>query len=309
MRLFILLSFVATLCGQAVTPEARIAHAEKLHAGGDLGSAEKILLGVIDDKRTSPAWLPRAYMDLGVVCHDQGRLGEAERWYSRSRRLVTPDSTLHMQVLNNLASLHLENGQIGKAERAAAELARLTPPPGELEIRMQSTAAAVHMARGRNREAEQMFITVLAGWEKSGRPRDVAVVLNNLGVLALERKDVRTALTRLQRSWELWQQEIGGDHVMFVHTMANYGAALLASGQTSAAEEHLSRALALATKWYGAEEPLALQISAIYANALTANGRKKEAKDLRAKVARASSALTPKTVDVLDFTYGRVRTR
>jgi tetratricopeptide (TPR) repeat protein len=312
VRLAILLSFIAALAGQTLTPDAQVSRAQELHASGDFATATEILSNLIqnvDDAKDPPPWLARAYTNLGVISHDQGRFQEAERWHLKARRIAIPNSTVQLQVLNNLASAYLETAQYGKAERIIDEMSKLDIPPGELAIRTEGAIASLHMARGKNDKAEQMFIRLLAEWEKENKPRDAAVVLNNLGVLALERNDVRTAVSRLRRSYELWQREIGGDHVMFVHTIANYGAALLANRQAAAAEEHLSRALSLAEKWHGPEGRITLQVAAIYAEALKANGRKKEAKSMSDKVARGSSAFRPHTVDVLDLTQEKGKGR
>lgn len=305
MRHLILLSFAAVISGAPQEPDEVINEARRLHNSGDLETARRLLDNLIRDVKSKPHWLPRAYADLGVVCHDQGLWKDAVHWHLKARKIVAPNSSLHMQILNNLTSVYLESGQYGKAERLMDEMKKGQWPEGELGARMKGSIASLNMARGNNSVAEEVFLELVVYWEKAGKNREVAVILNNLGVLALDRKDVETSLAHLRRAMELWKQELGRDHVMYVQTMANYGGALLTAGQTAEAEEVLAKALAITEKFHGPDSRLTLQISAIYAEALKANGHKKEAKVVRQRVEQAGSSLVPQTVDVLDLKYRR----
>src|SRR5690349_83469 len=117
MRLTALLLFIfCSVATPAETPDEQIARAQNHHRRGEMTQAQEILLHLVKNIDGAPPWLARAYTDLGVICHEQGRTKEAEGWHLKARPLVEPKSILHFQVLNNLASVYFETGQSGKGE-------------------------------------------------------------------------------------------------------------------------------------------------------------------------------------------------
>ena len=303
MRFAIALTCITALAGQTPSAEEQLAKTQQLYIAGDLVKAEKILLSLVPLATPTSTWAATAFSNLGVLCHEMGRITEAEHWHMKAKSHAAVDGPMYAQVLNSLASLYLETGRPGEAERIIGELEK-RPLEGHLKARLNSNLGALYMVRGRRRDAEKVFLTVLDWWEKNGFVRDAAVVLNNLGLLAMERKDLPTALTRLQRSHDLWLQHAGAYHYSFLRTVANYGAVLLASGRIPEAERMLARARTLAEESHGAEHEITAGISIVYADALAATGRKQEAKRIRTDAMRVGSALR-QTVDVLDFAAER----
>jgi tetratricopeptide (TPR) repeat protein len=58
---------------------------------------------------------------LGLLCADQGKLGEAEQMYERARRgreeALGPAHTSTLDTVNNLGNLYADQGKRGEAER------------------------------------------------------------------------------------------------------------------------------------------------------------------------------------------------
>jgi tetratricopeptide (TPR) repeat protein len=314
MRTVIYAVLIAIMPAAAAERHADIVRAEQLYAAGDLYGAERLLREILSNPEAA-ARDPRVaflHSDLGVIYQDLGRTADAERSYLKARALLehhrgTPDGEmLWIRSLNNLVSLYLETGRYGPGERIVQELAKLRLPDGPDATRILGNIAGVHMVRGRHKEAETLFQEVYERQMKTGNILEAAVALNNLGTLAMERKDRATAVSRLARAMDLWKEGGVNDHPVYLPTFTNYGYALLEAGDGERAADVLGQALALAKRWHGDRSPVTAQVGMHYAAALSATGRKREAKEIKADAARARSAFAASdparhTVDVLDF--------
>ena len=312
MRIPIYFMFAIALLGETPRPEDSVFRAQQLYNAGDIQAAQRELLTLVSRSDAAPYTLATAWSNLGVIYQDMAKAAESERAYVKARTLlennpVPPEGRdLWLRTVNNLASMYLETGQPGKAERIIETLARQQVPDGDDGARIKGTIASMHMVRERHREAEEMFLALLKYWDKRGMAKESAVILNNLGVLALRRDDWRTAVARLKRSLECWKEALGTDHPTALTASANYGYALLMNGQRGAAEEVLERTYAVAKSSHEDATPLITHIAALYSVALDANGRKKEARRMKDESERMSSAWGPTdparhTVDIRDL--------
>jgi tetratricopeptide (TPR) repeat protein len=316
MRTAVYIVFAVLAAGQDRTPQQSILRAQELFNRGEMRAGEQELLKVISGIGSlAPELLSTAWSNLGIIYQDMSRTADAERAYEKAQTLLTDSKApevrvLSMRNINNLASLYLESGQLGKAERMIQLLKSLDVPDAEDAARIEGTVASYDMARGRDRQAEERFIRLLDFWHKKGRAREQAVILNNLGVLALNRSDAGSAASRLRRSLELWNEALGEGHPMSLTARSNYGCALLRLGRGDEASRVLESALHSSQGSFGESSPITAHISAAYSLALGATGRKKEAKRMKADADRISSTLAKTdparhTVDVRDLANGR----
>ena len=312
MRVPICFLFTILCLGQ--TPEQSIKQAQELYNAGDLhGSARELtsLLSKPEAATYGSIATATAYSNLATVFQDMGRILEAERAYEKARDLLAPHLTdpmtrvLWFRTTTNLASMYMEAQQPGPAERLLKVLETFEMPDGEDRARFKGTTASLLMVRGREREAEKLFIDLLAYWREHNHGKEAAVVLNNLGVISMRRGEWRTATLRLSESLQLWKQTMGENHPAVLTAYANYGYVLLQAGRKQQATELLEKAFADARRLHGDSNPITAHLADLCALALRASGRTKEAKALKAEADRMTAALAPEprnhVVDVLDF--------
>jgi tetratricopeptide (TPR) repeat protein len=312
MRFAIYVLFAALIPAQTLTETPAPAD---LHKVDDLRSLERQLLELLADAdalKNDPLRNAMANSNLGVIYQDLGEHRKSERYYIRARALLesqqsSPEQqTLWARTVSNLASLYVEMGQTGKAERLLDALRKANLPEGDDTARMRGTVAGLYLVRGRARQAEELYLSLLKYWEQKPNYRDAAVVLNNLGVLAFQRNDPRTAVGRFRQAVEYWRRAASEDHPSSITARANYGSALLATGDRTQALEVLKTALTQAKAWHGDTAAITGQITALYAEALEASGEKKEARRKREEAKSIVSALAASdpaahTVDILDL--------
>lgn len=310
MRVWLVVGMALSLCAQVEDAREAVQKAHSLYQQGRLQEAEKLLeqhTGSAD-----PLAASIALSDLAVIQQDTGRIREAERTYRNALRQIEKIAekdarqTLKIRTSGNLAGLYLEDNRPGKAERILRAIPMAELPPGEDSARIRGTTASLYMVRGRAREAEEMYLSVLDFWRRAPRRTDAAVVLNNLAVLAMERKDSETALSRLEESLEHWKASGLASHPLTIRTLSNYGWILLERRQAEQAKAALEQAIRIARAWFEADSKVTANLSMLYAQALEATGDRRQAKAIRASVLGEQGYDPGKhTVDVLDLRRSR----
>jgi tetratricopeptide (TPR) repeat protein len=115
-------------------------------------------------------------------------------------RIFQRDDPRVLPVLNNLASLYLENGLYSKVEglHLDAWLGRTGSATGEKRIRFN--LASLAMGTGSLEEAERLFVDLIPVFEADGDHESVASTWNNLGLLSLKAGLTTKAVERLERA-------------------------------------------------------------------------------------------------------------
>lgn len=302
------------LSTDALAPRLAISRADELNRAGDIRGAENALMPVVSSPdliRKYPEEIALARGNLGALYQDLSRPAEAERQYVKADALLRGKSTPLSEILRsrislNLASLFLETGQHGKAERIISELSKRNIEDKNDAARLRGTIGSLHMVRGRYEEARREFLAALEWWNSQNDSMNAAVVLNNLGVLAMEQGDTKVAEAHLSEGVRLWQTMADPDSPASLRGMANYGAALVFNGKGAAAKDILERALGIAKRWHGENTLVTAQVAMLYSAALDTTGSKKEAKRLRTETQRIGAALAAidpavHTADILDL--------
>jgi tetratricopeptide (TPR) repeat protein len=232
------------------------------------------------EMQNDPFRMALVHGNLGVVYSDLGDVLRAESSYLKARTLLEsagntpPTRSLWARTLNNLASMYIETGQYGKAERLVAILRTADPPEEDDRARIRGTEAGLRRVLGRTREAEAAYFDLLRYWEGKKNYHEAAIVMNNLGAVAMDLRDTRAAAQRFRQSLDFWRRALGNEHPASLVAVANYGAALLLTGQKAKARDLLREAVSRATEWHGSGAPITGQVTAMYAAAVEETGDK-----------------------------------
>ena len=171
-----------------------------LRERGELQEAERVLLDQVLAR--DPAF-PPAHLNLGVVYLRADRPDLAARHLAEAARLLPPDQSAEAQALLmltqeparwlRLADLLLVNGEPQGALRALDEAERLGA--GAEDVAIGRSAALIGL--GRMAEAEGLLMQMLEAGVEDAR------IYNNLGLIALQRREDETARGHFQRAMEL----------------------------------------------------------------------------------------------------------
>ncbi|MBZ5601981.1 MAG: tetratricopeptide repeat protein [Acidobacteriia bacterium] len=233
--------------------------------------------------------------NLGSVYDQLGRLRDAESMFQRSlalrRDLAESESQESASTLDNLGAVYLKLGLYAKA-RETLERAAAFEKDDLHAARVWINLAMVDQAEHRWPEAEEMLRKALDVRERELGPanRDVAVVLNDLGVLLQSRKRPAEAEPLLERALSIWQAALGEMHPWVAAGFHNLGVLFMQLGRTQEAEKRLSKALDIAAAVLPMNHPNLTAYMTSYAHLLRETGRKGEAKRLEASAARSREA-------------------
>jgi tetratricopeptide (TPR) repeat protein len=237
--------------------------------------------------------------NLGSAYYQAGRYLDAQRAYEASllvrRSLPEPNETDARdaaRTLSNLGTAYLELHQISKAEAVLVKAARaldLLDPAGLPIVRVWLNLATAYKLERRWDEAEDLFRKSLAVRERLLGPtdRDIAMALNNLGVLLLERNRSAEAQPLLERAVAIWEGSLGPSHPQVAAGLHNLATVFMALDRVGSAQACFEQAIHVAETTLPADHPNLAAYRLGYATFLAKTGRKKEAHKLE-ELARES---------------------
>lgn len=167
-----------------------------------------------------------------------------------------PELQARLRVL--VARIH---GRLGLYDRAEslyrdAVAAQRGSPESLQHVDLLNEWARVSIQLGRYEQADHLYHEALATARRLGdNPRQVAVSLSGLGMLASMREELPLAETRLREALALQRQIEDGTTVELAETLESLGGVLGAMGRYAEAEERLKDALALFRQIHGDEHP------------------------------------------------------
>ncbi|HET8547743.1 MAG TPA: tetratricopeptide repeat protein [Bryobacteraceae bacterium] len=325
MRVWNLLFLSCVITAAAVAAEATftvrseivddLARAVALERNGNTRDAERLVLQIIARLASgggSKIEMSIALNNLGILYIATDRYTDAERQFMRSIRILqTLDGDIPRQALAktrlHLAALYLEMGR----ER---EIARLDVPKlietlhgVEDQARAKGILAGLRAARRDFAAAEQMYAELLSFWmdpvRAAASQTEIAIVRNNLGVIALWQGRTDVARTRLEQSFEDWQRTGGPENPNLVKAMTNVASVYMQLKQYDHAEAWLARGAALGRKTLGEFHPFVVRIEFARAEALKKSGRKAEARELAQWAAEARGTVRSPSTDAYIVDY------
>lgn len=231
-----------------------------------------------------------ALNNLGVLSLQQGRLDEAEAYFTRAAetvRLSRGAGHASLAIAHaNIAQLQLDRGDLAAAEASyldALEVWRLTRGNEHPDYaRAEANLAELLRRAGRTEEAETRFLRVIELLE-SRLPEDdprAADPLNNLALLYKESGRRAQAVELYGRAIARLERAYPNGHPDLAATIFNLGRLQSADGRHAEAAEAYARALPM-LDGSGAVETARL-VRAAWAETLRAQGKAEEAERLEA---------------------------
>jgi tetratricopeptide (TPR) repeat protein len=316
--LCLLFAYGIACAGEASWQELML-RSEELSAHGKFREAESALLSALKAAETfskPDLRLAETQHRLGEVYRELGRLPEAEKWCQRSlstwKESVPERDPSLAKPLISLTSLYLESGLPNKAERLLAAWLhnplQTVDATDALSVRLLHNHAALQYAQRKHATAETLYRQALKAAETVFGPQshEVALLLNNLGVLLADTGRAHEAGSHLERALAICQVAPPPDHPDVARALTNLAAFHTTTGAYAKAEPLFHRALAIAENRLGPESRLVGKILAEYAVLLRKTKRKNEAKRLETRAEAIQQQHAPEdlgrhTIDVRDL--------
>jgi tetratricopeptide (TPR) repeat protein len=319
-----------SLPSQAVVPASDGQCEEMLQAAGeqfqkgDLAGAKKTLSGVLSYARRHRLLDPGRYAavlnNLGSVYLEQERYVDAEKYHRLAVEAWdevrgAEAGLAKAQVNNNLATLALRSGKLSRAvslyrgvlDQRAAALGPSHPDVAEIWINL----GHAYREQGKYIEAHNALDNALRihqQYEKANgiMHADMPRCINNLAMLLVDMRRQADARLLLVRAVESWERIHGRCHPALAVGLQNLGALHLKQGDYEAAGSALSRALEIAERVYGPDHSRVAAILYHYGEVLRKTGRKKDAKQMKARAESIMAAFAYRndfghTVDISAF--------
>ena len=189
------------------------------------------------------------FLSFGIISFYRGDLEKAEKYFLDSCDLATQAENVEINALslNNLAYVYIERGDYQKAQQVCESSLQVSLENGfkcgEFAAKL-SLARLSHEAWGDSNQALQYLI------DGQGLAREMELgyqeswVLNNMGIIYLDRGDFENARKVLEEAEELIQlYNMPGD----IGVYTNLGSLFLQTNDLKRAENYITRVLRLAT--------------------------------------------------------------
>ncbi|HBY56467.1 MAG TPA: hypothetical protein DEG96_01160 [Candidatus Atribacteria bacterium] len=189
------------------------------------------------------------FLSLGIISFYRGDLEKAEKYFLDSCDLATRAENVEITALslNNLAYVYVERGDYQKAQQVCESSLQVSLENGfkcgEFAAKL-SLARLSHEAWGDSNQALQYLIDgQRLAWEMELGYQE-AWVLNNMGIIYLDKGDFENARKVLEEAEELIQlYNMPGD----IGVYTNLGSLYLQTNDLKKAENYITRVLRLAT--------------------------------------------------------------
>ncbi|KAG7289881.1 hypothetical protein NEMBOFW57_006258 [Staphylotrichum longicolle] len=240
--------------------------------------------------RLEDASVISAVLDLGNLCKDQGRLGEAEAMCQQAlqgrERALGPDDTLTLDTVNNLANVYSAQDRLEKAEAmyqwALRGYEKALSPDHPSTLDTVNNLGVLYARQGRLEEAEAMFQRSLKGSEEALGPDYTATLdtLHNLGSLNAAQGRLGEAEAMYQRALQGKENALGLDYPSTLSTVYNLGVLYADQGRLGEAETMYQRALQGKEKALGRDHTSTLDTIYNLGRLYVGQGRLKKAEEM-----------------------------
>ncbi len=201
-----------------------------------------------------------AASDLALGASWAGRRDEALRW-ARLAAARAVDDQQRASVASIEAQVLFELGRPDEAEQALAQ-ATGDAIPGQTRAAALTMLAQIHASAGRLDEAETRLLAAIAALEHDGGAAhpELSRPLNLLGVVQIQRGELRKAIVTLARARDLVIVQLGEHHPLVAYVLGNLAVAQGDLGDREGAYQSLLVVLDSFEK-SGADDPLRLSIT------------------------------------------------
>ena len=190
-----------------------------------------------------------SFLSFGIISFYRGDLEKAEKYFLDSRNLAAQTENVEIITLslNNLAYVYVERGDYQKAQQICESSLQISEEAGfkcgEFAVKL-SLARLYHEAWGDSNTALQYLID----GQKLAREMELgyqeAWVLNNMGIIYLDRGDFQNAKKVLEEAEELI---LLYDMPADIGVYTNLGSLYLQTNDLKKAENYITRVVRLAT--------------------------------------------------------------
>ena len=212
---------------------------------------------------------------LGVLYHDQGRLGEAEQMYLWALRgyeeALGPTHTSTLTTVNNLGILYVDQGKLGEAERMFERALRgyeeTLGPTHTSTLKAVNNLGLLYADQDKLGESEQMLERALRGYEEALGPSHTSTLntVNNLGLLyeAQDRLDEAEQMyERALRGYEALGSDRVQQYLPALNTLENMGDLYAKQAEVAKAQAMYAKALSGLTSALGQSSERCMSLAA-----------------------------------------------
>ena len=195
-----------------------------------------------------------AFLWLGNLYSDQGKLKEAEVMYQRAlagyEQALGPDHMFTLDTVNSLGSLYKHQDKLKEAEmmyqRALAGYEQAFSPDYTPTLLTINNLGNLYKHQGKLKEAEIMYQRALARCEQALGPDHTytLIIINNLGSLYSNQGKVKEAEMMYQHALAGFEQALGPDHTSTLNILDSLGNLYKHQDKLKEAEMMYQRALA-----------------------------------------------------------------
>ena len=189
------------------------------------------------------------FLNFGIISFYRGDLEKAEKYFLDSCNFATQVENVEITALslNNLAYLYVERGNYKKAQQVCESSLQVSLETGfkcgEFAVKL-SLARLYHEVWGDSNQALQYLIDGQRLAREMELGYQEAWVLNNMGIIYLDKGDFESAKVVLEEAEELIQlYDMPGD----IGVYTNLGSLYLQINDLKRAENYITRVLRLAT--------------------------------------------------------------
>jgi len=189
------------------------------------------------------------FLSFGIMSFYQGDLEKAEKYFLDAYNLANQVENVEIATLslNNLAYIYIERGNYQKAQQVCESSLQLSLGAGfkcgEFAVKL-SLARLYHESWGDSNQALQYLIDGQILAREMGLGYQEAWVLNNMGIIYLDKGDFENAKKVLEEAEELIRlYDMPGD----IGVYTNLGSLYLQTNDLKKAENYITRVLRLAT--------------------------------------------------------------
>lgn len=190
-----------------------------------------------------------SFLNFGIISFYRGDLEKAEKYFLDSYNLATQVENVEISALslNNLAYVYVERGNYQKARQVCESSLQVSLEAGfkcgEFAVKL-SLARLYHESWGDSNQALQYLSDAQKLAQEMELGYQEAWVLNNMGIIYLDKGDFENAKKVLEKAEELIQlYDMPGD----IGVYTNLGSLYLQTNDLKKAENYITRVLRLAT--------------------------------------------------------------
>ncbi len=280
-----------------------LASSAALQIKGDFAQAERMVRQFLTTETILPVDKVIALNALGVILGNVDRNEEAERYFRRALDLAEHNPEILpltlLRIRFNLTTVYVANHRYQKAQALVNTISEAEAIHANERWRLASLRGGIAIRMADYELGNEVFEAYLKKLDSSKPSPELAITLNNLGIIGLFRKDFVAANRYLSEAATAWRAIHGileSNRIRqgnMLRTLSNLAIAQEKVGNKDGARATLTEALTMARTQFGDSDPLTGSICQVSAGILSRIGSKHEAKELKRMAQRIRQQQPP----------------